>query len=62
MSVTVPLALLLFIVVVVLLKQGRVRTGSSAACAVFGFCLASTGLAPALTGLLHTLADLASRH
>ncbi|MFJ8351501.1 hypothetical protein ACIQ9J_35140 [Streptomyces sp. NPDC094153] len=60
MIVTVPAALLLLIVVTVLLRQGYVRVGSALACAAFGFCLASTGIAPAITSVLHTVAGLAS--
>lgn len=49
MSVSIPLALLLLIVVVVLLRGGYVRLGSATACALFGFFVASTDLAPAVT-------------
>lgn len=59
--VTIPAALLLLIVVMVLLRQGYVRGGSALACTAFGFRLASTGIAPVINGLLHTVADLASR-
>ncbi|MGW2770567.1 hypothetical protein [Streptomyces sp. NPDC001275] len=60
MIVTIPAALLLLIVVIVLLRQGYVRGGSALACIAFGFCLASTGIAPAINSLLHTVAGLAS--
>ncbi|MEV0185842.1 hypothetical protein AB0I54_42240 [Streptomyces sp. NPDC050625] len=62
MIVSVPGALLLFIVVVALLRQGYVRGGSALACAAFGFCLASTGIAPAITALLHSVAQFTSLH
>ncbi|UXY24987.1 hypothetical protein N8I84_41895 (plasmid) [Streptomyces cynarae] len=62
MIVSVSAALLLFIVVVMLLRQGYVRIGSALACSAFGFFLASTGIAPAITTLLHTVAQLASLH
>ncbi|MFF4829530.1 hypothetical protein ACFY20_42915 [Streptomyces sp. NPDC001312] len=60
MIVTIPAALLLLIVVIVLLRQGYVRGGSALACIAFGFCLASTGIAPAINNLLHTVAGLAA--
>jgi hypothetical protein len=60
--VSVSAVLLLAIVVVVLLRQRTVGIGSALACATFGFCLASTGIAPALTQALHTVADLVSLH
>jgi hypothetical protein len=60
--VSVSAALLLAVVVVVLLRQRTVTTGSALVCGAFGFCLASTGIAPAITHLLHALAGLVSLH
>ncbi|MEY9997753.1 hypothetical protein ABIE67_009872 [Streptomyces sp. V4I8] len=62
MIVTVSAAVLLAVVVVLLLRSGAVRLGAAIACAAFGFCLASTNLAPAITGLLSGLAGLVSLH
>jgi hypothetical protein len=60
--VSVSAVLLLAIVVVVLLRQRAVGIGSALTCAAFGFCLASTGIAPALTQALHAVAGLVSLH
>ncbi|MCW7945141.1 membrane protein [Streptomyces hygroscopicus] len=62
MIVSVSAALLLFIVVVMLLRQGYVRMGSALACSAFGFFLASTGIAPAISALLRAVAQFASLH
>ncbi|MGW5497731.1 hypothetical protein [Streptomyces olivaceoviridis] len=62
MIVSVSAALLLAVIVVVLLRQRTVGIGSALACGAFGFCLASTGIAPAITELLHALAGLVSLH
>ncbi|USQ89913.1 hypothetical protein NFX46_40240 (plasmid) [Streptomyces phaeoluteigriseus] len=62
MIVSVSAALLLAVVVVVLLRQRAVGVGSALACAAFGFCLASTGIAPAITQALHAVAGLVSLH
>ncbi|WP_432164152.1 hypothetical protein [Streptomyces tendae] len=62
MIVSVSAVLLLAIVVVVLLRQRTVGIGSALACGAFGFCLASTGIAPAITDALHAVAGLASLH
>ncbi|MFI7396410.1 hypothetical protein [Streptomyces tendae] len=62
MIVSVSAVLLLAIVVVVLLRQRTVGTGSALVCAAFGFCLASTGIAPAITQALHVMAGLVSLH
>lgn len=60
MIVSVSAVLLLAAVVVVLLRQRTVGFGSALACTTFGFCLASTGIAPALTQPLHAAAGLLS--
>ncbi|MFB6775368.1 hypothetical protein [Streptomyces sp. NPDC056337] len=60
MIVSVSAVLLLAVVVVVLLRQRTVGFGSALACTTFGFCLATTGMAPALTQALHAVAGLLS--
>ncbi|MFD5572757.1 hypothetical protein [Streptomyces cadmiisoli] len=60
MIVSVSAALLLAVVVVVLLRQRIIGIGSALACAAFGFCLASTGIAPAITEFLTAVASLVS--
>ncbi|WOT40668.1 hypothetical protein [Streptomyces coeruleorubidus] len=62
MIVNVSAAVLLAVVVVLLMRSGAVRLGAALACSAFGFCLASTGVAPAITGLLNGLAGLVSLH
>ncbi|MER6455945.1 hypothetical protein ABT270_25595 [Streptomyces sp900105245] len=62
MIVSVSAAALLLGIVILLIRQGYVRLGSAAACIAFGFCLASTGLAPAITSALTAAARLASLH
>jgi hypothetical protein len=52
----------LAVVVILLIRSGAVRLRAAIACAAFGFCLASTGIAPAITGMLNGLAGLASLH
>ncbi|MEU9438385.1 hypothetical protein [Streptomyces sp. NPDC048252] len=58
MAVTISLSLLLFVTVAALVRRGTVTTAPALACTAFGFTLASTGLAPAITRLMHVLADL----
>jgi len=60
--VSVSAALLLTVVVAVLVRQRIVGIGSALACGALGFCLASTGIAPAITEALHAVAGLASLH
>ena len=58
MVVSLSAALLLGIVVIVLLRSGYVRGGSALACCLFGFFLASTGIAPAITDAAHSIAGM----
>ncbi|MFB7294156.1 hypothetical protein [Actinacidiphila glaucinigra] len=55
MVVSLSVVVLVGIVVVVLVKLGHVRTWPAAVCALFGFLLASTGLAPVITSALGSL-------
>ncbi|WP_331722814.1 hypothetical protein OG848_47575 (plasmid) [Streptomyces canus] len=60
MVVSIPLALLLLVVVILLVRSGYVRIGSATACALFGFFTASTGIAPLLTGTAGAIARMIS--
>lgn len=60
MALSISAAVLLGIIVFVLLKGGYVRVGSALACTLFGFTLATTGLAPAINSALTSLAGLIS--
>nr|WP_202536805.1 hypothetical protein [Streptomyces sp. SID8350] len=57
---SISAAVLLGIIVFVLVKGGYVRIGSALTCALFGFTLAATGLAPAVNSGLTSLAGLIS--
>ncbi|MBZ6128559.1 MULTISPECIES: hypothetical protein [Streptomyces] len=60
MALSISAAVLLGIIVLVLLKGGYVRAGSALVCALFGFTLATTGLAPTINSGLASLAGLIS--
>ncbi|MFD4341795.1 hypothetical protein ACFWPP_32005 [Streptomyces anulatus] len=55
MAVSISAVVLLGIVVFVLIRGGTVRPGSALACAAFGFFLAFTGAAPAITSAIGTV-------
>jgi hypothetical protein len=59
-ALSISAAVLLGIIVAVLVKGGYVRVRSALACALFGFTLAATGLAPAINSGLASLAGLIS--
>jgi hypothetical protein len=56
MAVTVSAVVLLLIGVLILLRFGYVRLGSALVCALFGFFLASTGVAPTVRHAVGSLA------
>ncbi|MEU6053096.1 hypothetical protein ABZ829_22010 [Streptomyces xanthochromogenes] len=60
MALSISAAVLMGIIVFVLVKGGTVRVGPALGCALFGFTLAATGLAPAINRGLASLAGLIS--
>ena len=56
MALTVSLVVFAGIIVVVLLCTGYLRLGPALAAALFGFTLASTGVAPAITSAISSVA------
>ncbi|WP_328765397.1 MULTISPECIES: hypothetical protein [unclassified Streptomyces] len=52
MAITLSLVVILALVVLVLLRSGYLRLWPAVACALFGFLLASTGIAPAINGAI----------
>ncbi|MGK5547246.1 hypothetical protein ACSNOH_21295 [Streptomyces sp. URMC 127] len=56
MVLSVSAVVLLAIVLAVLLRTGYVRAGSAITASLFGFFLASTGLAPTVTQILSSTA------
>jgi len=59
-ALTVSLVLLAGIIVLVLLRTGYLRLWPALAAALFGFTLASTGLAPAITSGIGSIAGMLS--
>ncbi|MEV7681571.1 hypothetical protein AB0O64_23900 [Streptomyces sp. NPDC088341] len=57
MAISLSAILLLAIVLVILNRSGRLRVGPAIAAILFGFFLASTGLAPAINRFLNAVAD-----
>ncbi|MEU9776466.1 MULTISPECIES: hypothetical protein [unclassified Streptomyces] len=57
MAISLSAILLLAIVLVILNRSGRLRVGPAIAAILFGFFLASTGIAPAINRFLNAVAD-----
>ena len=57
MAISLSVVLLLAIVLIVMIRGKSIKTGPAIVAILFGFFLASTGMAPSITKFLDSLAD-----
>ncbi|MBT2505223.1 hypothetical protein J7I98_04795 [Streptomyces sp. ISL-98] len=57
MAISLSVVLLLAIVLVVLIRGGSIKAGPAVVAVLFGFFLASTGMAPSINRFLDSIAD-----
>ncbi|NEB77196.1 hypothetical protein G3I40_18510 [Streptomyces sp. SID14478] len=57
MAISLSVVLLLAIVLVVLMRGGSIKAGPAIVAVLFGFFLASTGMAPSINNFLNSVAD-----
>ncbi|WP_328338701.1 hypothetical protein OG873_13900 [Streptomyces violaceus] len=57
MAISLSVVLLLAIILVVLLRGGSIKAGPAIVAILFGFFLASTGMAPSIQRFLNSIAD-----
>ncbi|MGW0210515.1 hypothetical protein ACWDZ8_33645 [Streptomyces sp. NPDC003233] len=57
MAISLSVVLLLAIILVVLLRGGNLKAGPAIVAVLFGFFLASTGMAPSIDRFLNSIAD-----
>ncbi|MEV5876266.1 hypothetical protein AB0L75_18945 [Streptomyces sp. NPDC052101] len=57
MAISLSAVLLLAIILVVLLRGGSIKVGPAIVAVLFGFFLASTGMAPSIDRFLNSIAD-----
>ncbi|GAA1354480.1 hypothetical protein [Streptomyces beijiangensis] len=57
MAISLSVVLLLAIVLVVLIRGGSIKAGPAIVAILFGFFLASTGMAPSIDRFLNSIAD-----
>ena len=57
MAISVSVVLMLAIILVVLIRGGNIKTGPAIVAALFGFFLASTGMAPSINRFLNSIAE-----
>ena len=60
MAISLSLVVVAALVVLILLRTGYLRLWPALAAVLFGFCLASTGIAPAITGAITSVAGWVS--
>ncbi|MCS0606369.1 hypothetical protein NX794_34950 [Streptomyces sp. LP11] len=57
MAISLSVVLLLAIILVVLIRGGNIKAGPAIVAILFGFFLASTGMAPSIQRFLNSIAD-----
>ncbi|SCF83922.1 hypothetical protein [Streptomyces sp. Ncost-T10-10d] len=57
MAISLSVVLLLAIVLVVLIRGGSIKAGPAIVAALFGFFLASTGMAPSINRFMNSIAE-----
>ncbi|UQI43676.1 hypothetical protein M1P56_04515 [Streptomyces sp. HU2014] len=57
MAISLSVVLLLAIVLVVMIRAGNIKGGPAIVAILFGFFLASTGMAPSIQRFLNSLAE-----
>ncbi|AWK08675.1 MULTISPECIES: hypothetical protein [Streptomyces] len=57
MAISLSVVLLLAIILVVMIRGGSIKAGPAIVAALFGFFLASSGMAPSIDNFLNSLAD-----
>ncbi|MGW0993624.1 hypothetical protein [Streptomyces sp. NPDC002520] len=57
MAISLSVVVLLAIILVVLIRGGSIKPGPAVVAALFGFFLASTGMAPSINRFLNSIAE-----
>lgn len=58
MAISLSVVVLLAVILVVMIKGGSMKPGPAIVAALFGFFLASTGMAPSISRFMNSLADM----
>ncbi|MFE7359303.1 hypothetical protein ACFU8Q_41115 [Streptomyces sp. NPDC057543] len=57
MAISLSVVLLLAIILVVLIRGGSIKAGPAIVAVLFGFFLASTGMAPSISKFMNSIAE-----
>lgn len=58
MAISLSVVVLLAVVLVVLIRGGSIKAGPAIVAILFGFFLASTGMAPSINRFMNSIADM----
>ncbi|MFI8346481.1 hypothetical protein [Streptomyces sp. NPDC085596] len=58
MAISLSVVLLLAIILVVLMRGGNIKAGPAIVAMLFGFFLASTGMAPSISRFMQSIAEM----
>ncbi|MFE7709717.1 hypothetical protein ACFU6I_28900 [Streptomyces sp. NPDC057486] len=57
MAISLSVVLMLAIILVVLIRSGSIKAGPAVVAVLFGFFLASTGMAPSIQRFMNSIAE-----
>ncbi|MEV4877041.1 hypothetical protein [Streptomyces cyaneofuscatus] len=57
MAISLSMVLLFAVILVVLIRGGSIKPGPALVAVLFGFFLASTGMAPSISRFMNSIAD-----
>ncbi|MFE7238921.1 hypothetical protein [Streptomyces sp. NPDC057580] len=60
MAISLSVVLMLAIILVVLIRSGSIKAGPAVVAVLFGFFLASTGMAPSIERFMNSIAETIS--
>ena len=58
MAISLSVVLLLAVILVVMIRGGSMKAGPAIVAVLFGFFLASTGMAPSINRFMNSVADM----
>ncbi|GGO47343.1 hypothetical protein GCM10012287_19780 [Streptomyces daqingensis] len=61
MAISLSVVLLLAVILVVMIRGGSMKAGPAVVAVLFGFFLASTGMAPSINRFMNSLADMVNQ-
>ncbi|MBR7673543.1 hypothetical protein [Streptomyces daliensis] len=58
MAISLSVVVLLLVILIVLIRGGSLKAGPAVVAVLFGFFLASTGMAPSINRFMNSLAEM----